>query len=119
MSIYQDIILDHYRNPRNFGKMNHADKTTKLSNPLCGDEIELSVVFNNKKITQVEFIAKGCAISMASASMLTEYVKNKNNDSLRKLDKDFMIKLLGINLSPNRLRCALLPLEALTQIISF
>lgn len=119
MSIYQDIILDHYRNPRNFGKMIHPQKSTKVSNPLCGDEIELDLKFSKDNILDIKFIARGCAIFIASASILSEYVKNKNKNRLRKLDKDFIIKLLGIDLSPNRLKCALLPLEALTQIINF
>ncbi len=116
MSIYSEIILDHYQNPRNFGKLNRPTNKSKVSNPLCGDEIEMSVVVKNNMIKEVKFKGQGCAISLASSSMLTEYLKGKYVVQLKKIDKDFIIKMLGIELGVNRIKCALLPLEALKNL---
>ncbi len=118
MSIYQDIILDHYRNPRNFGHLKNPKSKVTVANPLCGDVISFEIIAKDGAIADIAFSGNGCAISLASASMLTEYAKNKKEKELIKLDKAFMIKLLGIELSPNRLKCGLLPWEALIKILS-
>ncbi len=115
-SIYQEIIIDHYKNPRNFGQLKKYDKKTLVSNPFCGDKMEMTICFTGNKIKDIKFKGIGCAISQASASMLTEYVKNKKKNQLVKLDKNFILKILKIELSPLRLKCALLPLEALKKI---
>lgn len=115
MSIYQDVILDHYRAPRNFGKINHPSVSSTFDNPSCGDRIQVDIVLEKNKIAQIKFSGQGCAISTAAASLLTEYVKGKSPDLLQELDRAFMIRLLGIELSPNRIKCALLPLEAITK----
>ena len=117
MSIYSELILDHHKNPRNFGKVNQPTKTVKISNPLCGDEIELSVKIVKDKVNEVKFLGRGCAISMASASMLSEYLKGKSKHELQKIDKKFIINMLGIELGVNRIKCALLPLEALKKLL--
>lgn len=117
MSIYQEVILDHYHFPRNFGKIPKPTRSVVVNNPLCGDRIQLDIVFRGNKVSEIKFSAVGCAISLASASMLSVYAKNKTKDNLQKLDSVFMIKLLGVNLSPNRVRCALLSLEALSKIL--
>lgn len=117
MSIYQDIILDHYKYPRNFGTLENAS-TISLYNPLCGDQIRLDVLIKDNKIEDVRFSGKGCAISQASASMLTEKIKGKTKKELINLDKDFIIRMLGVELSPNRIKCALLSLEALKKILN-
>jgi len=116
-SIYQEIILEHYKHPQNFGKIKNPSKKTSVSNPSCGDKIEMDVIFEGKKVKEIMFNGRGCAVSQASASLLTEYSKGKTNDELQKLNKTFMIKLLGIELGPNRVRCALLPLEALHKLL--
>jgi len=118
MDIYKETIIDHYQNPRNFGKINDAQQSISLNNPLCGDKITLYVNFQDNKLKEISFQAKGCAISIASASLLTDYVKGKSKQQLRKLDRDFIIKMLGIDLGVNRLKCALLPLEALIKILN-
>lgn len=118
MSIYQDIILDHYRSPRNYGRLISPTATFSLSNPLCGDEITIDVVFVAKTISKIRFSGQGCAISQASSSLLTDYCKGKAVNNLQKLDREFIINLLGIELSPNRIKCALLPLEVLSTIIN-
>lgn len=117
MSVYLDVILDHFRNPRNFGRIKNAANSTVVFNAMCGDRIELDVAFRNGVVSEIKFMGKGCAISKAASSMLTEYATGKSKDLLKKLDKTFMIKMLNIDLGPNRLKCALLPLEALNRII--
>lgn len=116
MSIYQDIILDHYRNPRNTGTIKNPTDHIKVSNPLCGDVIEMDIAEKEGVIQDIKFAGQGCAISQAAASMITEYAKGKTKEDVKKLDKDFMLDMLGITLSPNRLKCALLSLEALLKL---
>ncbi len=116
-SLYQEVILEHYRNPKNFGKLTNLSKSTTVFNPLCGDAIIMEVLFKGDVVKDIKFTGKGCAISQALTSQLTEYVKNKSKKQLRKLDRAFMIKLVGIELGPNRLKCALLPLEALRKLL--
>lgn len=116
MSIYSELILDHYQNPRNFGKVGRPTYVSKVSNPLCGDEIELTIKVENGRVSDIKFQGKGCAVSRASSSMLTQYLKGKQEVELKKIDKDFIIKMLGIELGVNRIKCALLPLEALKKI---
>ncbi len=116
-SIYQEIILEYYKNPHNFGTIKNPSKKTVSYNPSCGDRIEMDVLFAKNMVTDIKFRGSGCAISQASASLLTDYVKNKSKDDLKKLDKDFMMKLLGIDLGPNRVKCAVLSLEALHKLL--
>ena len=116
--MYQENILDHYKNPRNFGKMENASVHHHEYNPLCGDEIEMFLIIDeNKKIADVKFKGHGCAISQASASMLTEQVKGKNIDELKTMTKENILEMLGIPLSPVRLKCGLLSLDTLKSSI--
>ena len=117
-SIYQEMILDHYQNSRNSHLLENATESIKVNNPLCGDEITMQIKEEKGVISEIGYKAHGCAISVASTSMLSEYVKGKSKDELKKLDKNFIIKLIGIELSPNRIKCALLSLEALTKLIN-
>ena len=116
-SMYQENILDHYKNPRNSGKIENASVHHHEYNPLCGDEIELFLVIKDKKVADVKFHGKGCAISQASASLLTEEIKGKNIEYLKKMTKENILELLGISLSPVRLKCALLSLDTLKNSI--
>jgi len=109
--IYQEQILDHYKNPRNFGKIENATVHHHEYNPLCGDEIEMFLVIKNSRIADVKINGHGCAISQASASMLSERIKGKSLDELKKLTKEDILEMLGIPLSPVRLKCALLSLD--------
>ena len=116
--IYQENILDHYKNPRNFGKIKNASVHHHEYNPLCGDEIELFLVLDkSRKIADVKFNGHGCAISQASASMLSEQIKGKSLNELKNLAKEDILKMLGIPISPVRLKCALLPLDTLKNSI--
>jgi nitrogen fixation NifU-like protein len=116
-SIYQERILQHSTHPHNFGRLPSATAKILLDNPLCGDKIQMEVEIVDGIIKRAMFTGKGCAISKASASLLTDIVINMNISELRKWDKDSIIKMLGIELGANRLKCALLPLEALQRII--
>ena len=116
--MYQENILDHYKNPRNFGKIENASVHHHEKNPLCGDELDMFLVIDkNKKVADVKFNGHGCAISQASASMLTEHVKGKSIDELKKMTKEDILEMLGIPLSPVRLKCALLSLDTLKNSI--
>jgi len=117
MNIYQDIILDHYHRPHNQGKINKPDQSVTVNNPLCGDKMMMMVNFEKNEIKKIKFQGKGCVISNASASMLTDYVKGKSKQELKKLDSKFIIKMLGIDLGINRIKCAVLPLEALQKLL--
>lgn len=112
MSIYQEIILDHYKNPRNSGLLENPTDSISVQNPLCGDTLVMQIIEENGIITRIGYNAAGCAISVASASLLSEYLLGKSKDELKNIDKQFMIDLIGIELSPNRMKCALLPWEA-------
>lgn len=112
--IYREIILDHYRNPRNKGKIQNADVSIHDSNPLCGDEIDIHLKVEGNKITDIKFEGRGCAISQASASMLTEMVMDKELTSIKDLTKDDILENIGLmNLGPARIKCALLSLKVL------
>jgi nitrogen fixation NifU-like protein len=111
--IYKDIILDYYRNPRNFGDLPKPDVRAKDSNPLCGDIIEMQLKINDSRVEDVRFKGRGCAISQASASMLTEAVKGKTLDEIKSMGKSNVLDLLGIDPGPTRIKCALLGLKVL------
>ncbi len=111
--IYADIILDYYRNPKNYGDLDDATIVSKDSNPLCGDVVEMQLKISKGMIVDVRFKGQGCAISVASASMLTELIKDKKLEEIIKLDKKDIFEMLNIELSPIRIKCALLPLKAL------
>ena len=116
--MYQENILDHYKNPRNFGRIGNASVHHHEYNPLCGDQIEMFLIIDkDKKVVDVKFHGKGCAISQASASMLTEQVKGKTIDDLKKLTKEDILEILGIPISPVRLKCALLSLDTLKNSV--
>jgi nitrogen fixation NifU-like protein len=112
--IYREIILDHYRNPRNKGKLDMSDVSVHDSNPLCGDEIDIHMKVSEGKIEDIKFEGRGCAISQASASMLTEMVIGKELDVIKDLKKEDILENIGLtNLGPARIKCALLSLKVL------
>ena len=112
--IYREIILDYYRNPRNYGKIENPDISQKDSNPLCGDELEMHINLRDNQVSDVKFTGKGCAISQASASMLTELIMGKDFDFVKKLTKEDILENLGLHeLGPARIKCALLSLKVL------
>jgi nitrogen fixation protein NifU and related proteins len=113
---YRELILDYYRNPRNFGKLDPHDIDAKDLNPLCGDEVEMQIRVSpgKDKIEEIKFVGKGCAISQASASMLTELAKGKPLDWVKGLSREDILKMLGTSdLGPARIKCAMLSVKVL------
>jgi nitrogen fixation protein NifU and related proteins len=111
--LYRDYILDHYRNPRNFGRLDRADVQAEDLNPLCGDQIRMELSLDDGVVKDIRFSGKGCAISQAAASMLTERIKGMNLSDVAKLSKDVVLEDVGIGISPTRLKCAMLGLRVL------
>ncbi len=118
MDIYRETILDHYKNPRNAGTLRSPSVTATLANSVCGDSITMDVRFGEKNsIREIRFSGAGCAISIASASMLTELVLGKKAEDVMNMGLQDILDLLGTSLTPSRTKCALLPLETLQKAI--
>jgi len=111
--LYRQNILDHYQSPRNFGTLEHPDISAEDSNPLCGDVIRIDLKIEDGKVADVRFSGKGCSISRAAASMLTEEIRGKSLEEVKRIGKDEVLEMLGIELGPVRLKCALLALKTL------
>ena len=112
--LYRELILDRYKNPRMRGTLDPHDISYEDDNPLCGDHLRIDLRVNGEgKIEQAAFSGEGCAISQASADLLTESIVGKSLEDVRKLGKDDILEMLGIELSPVRLKCALLSLKVL------
>ncbi|HEY9450641.1 MAG TPA: SUF system NifU family Fe-S cluster assembly protein [Gemmatimonadaceae bacterium] len=134
-ALYQDIILDHYRRPRNSGRLESPDERITRKNPFCGDVIELQLSFDGDRVSEARFTGQGCAISQASASMMAHLVEGKSVAELEKLAADFtqlvsegqaagsdsslgeLRAFSGVARLPNRHLCALLPWGALTEAL--
>lgn len=108
MDLYAEHILDHYRNPRNYGRLKNPTHTAKGVNPLCGDKIRIDLAIKNGRVSSMKFESEGCAISKAAMSMLAEIIPKKTPKQLIALKKEKMFKLLGTQPSPARTKCALL-----------
>src|SRR3989344_1847496 len=116
--MYQEQILDHYKNPRNRGIIGNATVHHHEKNPLCGDELDVYLLIDDdKNIADVKIQARGCAISTASASMMTDKVKGKNIEEIKKMKKDDVLEMLGIPISAARLKCAILSLDTFKNAI--
>lgn len=116
--MYQENILDHYKHPRNFGELPDANAKAHAANPLCGDELDFFLKFDaEENVAEVKFTGRGCTITMASASMLSEKLKGLNRTAIETLTNEDALRLLGVPINPARLRCATLPLEAVQQAI--
>lgn len=113
LNLYQEILMDHYRNPRNNGVLLQCDFRAEQRNSSCGDEVVFMGVIADNTLTDVTFQGKGCVVSQATASLLSEQVKNKIIDDILALDKDGLTAMLKMQLGPVRLLCALLSLTAL------
>lgn len=111
--LYREQILEHYKRPHNWGEIEDADLEFEDTNPLCGDELKVQLKVRDGKVAQVAFSGHGCAISQASASMTSDEVVGMPVDQLVRLDKGFVLDLLGIDISATRMKCALLSLKVL------
>jgi nitrogen fixation NifU-like protein len=109
--VYVEEILDHFRNPRNYGELEGADIVAKDVNTLCGDGFQFFIKTENGSIKDVRFKGEGCAISTASASILSDFIKGKNVKDVSDMKSEEMISLLQIPISQARMKCALIPLE--------
>ena len=111
--LYREQILDHYKNPRNWGELEDADLEFEDTNPLCGDELKVQLRVRDGKVAEVGFSGHGCAISQASASMASEELVGMPVDDLVRLDRGFVLDLLGIDISATRMKCAMLSLKVI------
>jgi nitrogen fixation NifU-like protein len=113
--LYREVILDHYKNPRGHGELEGADAHAEGQNPLCGDEVSIYVAFgeDGDTIEEIKFSGRGCAISQAATSMLTEMVTGRSATEVANLPRDELLEEIGIPLTPIRLKCALLGLGTL------
>ena len=114
-SLYREVILDHYKNPRGHGVIEGADATAEGQNPLCGDEVAIYVALgeDGETIDEIKFSGRGCAISQAATSMLTEMVQGRKASEIAAMPRDELLEEIGIPLTPIRLKCALLGLGVL------
>jgi nitrogen fixation NifU-like protein len=119
MDIYQEFIIELYKNPRNKGVIGDPDLKAQLYNKSCGDAITLFIKTENGRVSDAKFMGQGCAISMASSSLFTGFLKGKEAASLKDISKEDVLSLIKIDLSknPSRMKCALLPLEALKKAL--
>jgi nitrogen fixation NifU-like protein len=116
---YREYILDHYRNPRNYGTLTNPTAHAEDSNPLCGDQLAMDLVVDGDRVSEVRFKGRGCAISQATASMLSEMIEGKTVEEVVQLGKDDVLEALGIAISPARTKCAFLSLRVLHRSLAF
>ena len=116
--LYRDYILEHYRRPHNFGVIEDPSASIEGSNPLCGDRITLQIGVRDGVVERIGFTGRGCAISQASASLLTDEIKGKPLTEAAAFRADDLLELLGIEISPARLKCAMLSHETLQKALA-
>lgn len=112
-SLYREAIIDYYKHPRRKGHLENPDITFHDHNPFCGDQVTIELKLDGDKVIDAVFDGRGCAISQATASMLVEDVIGKTLDEVKALDKEYITDMLGIEIGPTRLKCALLSLKVL------
>ena len=118
-ALYRDYILDHYKDPRNFGELEPHDREWLDHNPLCGDELGVHLIVDDSgTVTDLRFHGQGCAISQASASIASEEIIGMKADEVARLGADWIIDLLGIEISPTRRKCALLSLKVMRGAVT-
>ena len=114
-ALYSDILLDHFRHPRNYGSLDAPDISNEQFNPLCGDRIRLELKFDQARVVEAKFKGDACAICTAAASLLTELVRSKDIETVANIPDERLIAALESDIQPARLQCALLPLLALRE----
>ena len=116
--LYRDYILEHYRRPHNFGVLDAPTVSHEGANPLCGDRITIQLGIRDGRVEEVAFTGRGCAISQASASLLTDEIRGKSVEEVAALTSQDVLDMLGIEISPARLKCALLSLDTVNQALA-
>lgn len=117
MDIYREFLLDHYHNPRGWGLQDHGAINIEATNPQCGDRLTIQLDIDDQKISAMQFEGQGCVISVASASILSEYIRDKTTADVGALTIDDMQRLLGAAIQPARFQCALLALNAIQKVL--
>jgi len=124
MNIYREVIMDHYKNPRNFGKLEDYDLENYENNPLCGDELKVFIKLDGEKIKDIKFEASGCAISIATSSILTEHLigkeieDGKEIEEIENLKREDILNMINIDLSVSRIKCAMLSLLTIKNALN-
>ena len=117
-TLYREEILEHFHSPQNFGKLPEYSNKSRQTNPFCGDDIEIFVKWHTDKLSEISFTGQGCAISIASASIMTDFAKGKTKKELTKFSEEDMLELLNVPVSETRKKCALLALATLKDCLS-
>lgn len=117
MDLYSEIILDYYKHPRNKGTLSDATNSATENNPLCGDSIHIDLKIENNIVKEIKFSGQGCAISQAAVSMLTEQLIGKSVQKVQALSNEEITEMLGIPISPGRMKCALLGLQTVKKAL--
>jgi len=115
--LYSDTLLDHFRNPRNYGSLPSPDSVYEEFNPLCGDRIRIELSISDNRIAAARFVGDGCAICIAAASVLTELILNADIEEADVISNEMLLSSLKSDIKPSRMKCALLPLEALRSCV--
>jgi nitrogen fixation protein NifU and related proteins len=115
-NLYREIIIDHYKNPRNTGTIKSPSKTLGSVNYSCGDETTITLIIDNGKIIDIKHDTRGCAISIAATSLLCQQIRGKTLKYIKSIKNKDVIDLLGGEISPSRMKCALLPLDAIKKL---
>ena len=116
-AIYSEVLLDHFRNPRNYGSLTSPDIAYAEFNPLCGDRIRIELKISDNRIAAASFVGDGCAISVAAASLMTELILGAKIDKGVPVSEEELLSSLKSDIKPSRMKCALLPLEALRSCV--
>jgi len=112
-----EFIMEHYRHPHNLGVIDNPTHEITEYNPVCGDAVKVSILIRENKVQDIRFVGRGCSISQAAASILTDEVKGKNMEELKKITEKDHLDCIGIRLGPSREKCALLSFNALKKIL--
>src|SRR5262245_13855604 len=115
--LYSEVLLDHFRNPRNYGSLHSPDTVYEEFNPLCGDRIRIELKISDNRVAAARFVGDGCAISIAAASLLTELVLGVEIAPDAMISDEELLSSLKSDIKPSRIKCALLPLEALRSCV--
>lgn len=116
--LYQDELLEHYKHPHNFGEVEEPACRITETNSSCGDSLTLSLRIEEGVVREAKFVGQGCAVSVASTSLLTDYIKGKSVEDIKKIDLEFMQDLIGATVSPGRIKCLTLGARALMNLLN-